>query len=302
MNALFKVVTHQIGLKIASVLIAFVLWGVVIQSRTVEITKEVPLEVVTSDDVVPSNEIPEKISFRISGPKAFLRAILNRREDPIRVNLTGNKPGLVTYRFYPDDIRLPLGVKVQAVNPTAALVKLEAVKKKDVPVRVELRGIPPEGYRLVSAHMRPEVVKLKGPESKIEAISEILTLPIDLSQAKQSFEREVGLDLERTGLRAEGALPRIHVEIEALAANFKIKNVDIRVLTPYGYRLEEKSVTVLVHASAKDMKTLDKSQVFAIVDLRQEPKGKYLRPIKVTVPAHIGVVKVIPDQVNVTTY
>src|SRR3954468_16624660 len=113
------------GTKLISVAIAVVLWMIVLGSRNVEATKEIPLEIITPSDIVPANEIPDRIAFRLSGPKAFLRTVLDRKEEPIRVNLSGAKPGLVTYRFFSDNIRVPIGVKVVSINPTAILIKLE---------------------------------------------------------------------------------------------------------------------------------------------------------------------------------
>src|SRR3954471_21675607 len=92
---LWALVSANFGTKMVSIVIAVVLWGIVLGSRNVEVTKEIPLEVITQGDIVPANEIPDRIAFRLSGPKAFLRNILDRREDPIRVNLSGAKPTLV---------------------------------------------------------------------------------------------------------------------------------------------------------------------------------------------------------------
>ena len=298
----WEAIFTNIGTKIISVIIAMVLWVVVLGSRNVEVTKEVPLEVITSSDIVSANEIPEKIGFRLSGPKAFLRAILDRREDPIRVNLTGAKPGLVTYRFFSDNIRVPIGVKVLSINPTAILIKLENLKRRDVAVRLEVRGQPPEGFRLGKSEVSPPVVKVKGGESRVESVTEISTEPVDVSDATQTIDREVGLDLQRYNLQLDGALPRVHVEIEPTSANYRIKNVDIRVLSPYKSKLEEKTVTVLVRAAPKDLKSLDKSRVYAEVDLRKKSKGKYHVPITVSLPQNVGLIKVIPDKVNVTLY
>lgn len=132
---LWDLLTANIGTKLISVVIAIVLWFVVLGSRNVEATKDIPLEVVTPSELVVSNDLPDKISFRLSGPKAFLRSVLDRREEPVRVNLAGAKAGLVTYRFFSDNIRVPIGVKVLSINPTAILIKLETVKHKEVPVR-----------------------------------------------------------------------------------------------------------------------------------------------------------------------
>jgi len=295
-------VTTNFGTKAISIAIAIVLWGVVLGSRNVEVTKEIPLEVITPADIVPANEIPDRIAFRLSGPKAFLRGILDRREDPIRVNLSGAKPALVTYRFFSDNIRVPIGVKVLSINPTAILIKLEYLKRRDVPVRLELRGNPPEGYRIVKAEIRPEIVRIKGAESRVDGITEISTMPIDVSHLRKTLDREVSLDLSRSSVQLDSALPRAYIEVEPLSANFRIKNVDIHVMSSYKVKLEEKNVTVLIRATSKDLQTLDRSHVFGVIDMSGKPKGKYNESVKISLPENIGLVKVIPDHVGVVLY
>lgn len=302
LESLWSLVSANFGTKIVSVIIAVVLWGIVLGSRNVEVTKEIPLEVITPADVVPANEIPDRIAFRLSGPKAFLRSILDRREEPIRVNLSGAKPALVTYRFFSDNIRVPIGVKVLSINPTAILIKLEYLKRREVPVRVELRGTPPEGFRIVKTEIKPEVVRIKGAESRVDSVTEIPTTPIDVSNLKSTLEKEVPIDLSRFNVQLDSELPRVIVEVEPISANFRIKNVDIHVLSPYKVKLEERSVTVLVRATPQDLQSLDRSQVFGVVDLRGKPKGKYNEPVKVTLPKNIGLVRVIPDHVSLVLY
>jgi YbbR domain-containing protein len=294
--------TDHLGTKIVSVILAFLLWGVVLGSQTVEVTKEVQVEVVTSADVVVSNEVPDRVLFRLSGPKAFLRTILDRHEEPIRINLGGVKPSVLTYRFFSDGIRVPIGVKVLSVNPAAVPIKLEYLKKKDVPVLVDLRGTPPEGFRLGGVQLKPDVVRIKGPESRVDAVNEVATKPIDLAGLKGSVEKEVPLDLTRLGVQLEGALPRASIQLDQVSPNFKIKNVDIRVLSSYKVRVEEKTVTVLVRAAQRDVEKLDRNQVFALVDLRDRRKGRYVEPVQVRLPPRVGLVKVIPNHVTVTLY
>lgn len=294
--------TSNLGTKLISVAIAVVLWMIVLGSRNVEATKDVPLEIITPADVIPSNEIPDRISFRLSGPKAFLRTVLDRKEDPIRVNLTGAKPGLITYRFFSDNIRVPIGIKVLSINPTAVLVKLEALKRRDVPVKVEIRGVVPEGYRIVRTEVRPPTVRLKGAETRIDGINEITTVPVDVSGLHQTLERDVALDLSRQGVQLDGPAPKVVVEIEPISANYRIKNVDIRVLSSYKVKLDDKSVSVLVRADPKDLKSLSHGKIYGVIDLTGKPKGKYVEPVKVTLPEGVGLVKVVPEKVNVTLY
>ena len=67
-------------------------------------------------------------------------------------------------------------------------------------------------------------------------------------------------------------------------------------------KIEEKVVTVLVRATSKDMESLDRSQIFAEVDLTGKEKGKYIESIRVTLPKEMGLVRVIPEKVHVTLY
>jgi YbbR domain-containing protein len=298
----WDVLSSNLGTKIVSVVIAVVLWFVVLGSRNVEATKEIPLEIVTPGDVIVANDLPDKIAFRLSGPKAFLRAVLDRREDPVRVNLAGAKPGLVTYRFFSDNIRVPIGVKVLSINPTAILIKLEAVKHKEVPVHVELQGVPPEGYRLGAIKTRPENVRIKGAESRVDSITELKTLPVDISELRQPIEKEASFDLTRYGVQIEGALPKLSVGMEPVSANFRIKNVDIRVMSSYKVRVDDKNVTVLVRVDPDQLRTLDRSRVYGQIDMTDKPKGTYTMPVKVVLPPSVSLVKVVPDKVSITLY
>src|SRR5687768_2293795 len=87
----WQALTSNLGTKLISVAIAVVLWMIGLGSRNVEATKEIPLEVITPSELVPANDVPERIAFRLSGPKAFLRTVLDRKDEPIRVNLSGAK-------------------------------------------------------------------------------------------------------------------------------------------------------------------------------------------------------------------
>jgi YbbR domain-containing protein len=299
---IWNALTSNLGTKLISVAIAVVLWMIVLGSRNVDSTKEIPLEIITPADIVASNEIPDRVAFRLSGPKAFLRAVVDRKEEPIRVNLAGAKPGLVTYRFFSDSIRVPIGVKVLSINPTAVMIKLEYLKHRELPVKVEFRGALPEGYRIARTEVKPSGVRIKGAETKVDAISEVGTVPIDVSNLRQNLDREVPLDLSRYNVQLDGPIPHVVVEIEPVSANFRIKNVDVRVLSSFKVKLDEKAVSVLVRADPKDLKALNQSRLYGVVDLKGRPKGKYTEAVKITLPEGVGLVKVVPEKVNVTLY
>ncbi len=304
MNPLMSLFSGNTGAKVVSVIVAVVLWVVVLGSRAVEVTKEIPITITTPNDLVVSNDVPEKVIFRLSGPKAFLRAILDRPEDPIRVNLSGAKAGLVTYRFFADNIRLPIGVRVLQVNPSSMIVKLEPQKTKEVPVRLETRGSLPEGYVLKKAEITPKTIRIRGPESRVDGITEAPTSAIDLAQIRTNLEAEAQFDVARLGVRLEGSAPKISIQVAAVQANFKIrvKGPDIRVDSPHKARVDEAAVVVYVRMDPDDIQKLDPTQVAINIDLKGKTKGRYTSKVNVSLPPNIGMVRVVPDTVRVTLY
>lgn len=301
-SRVFRVFGANLGTKIISILFAVVLWVIAIGSRVVEENIDVPLEVITSNDIVPANELPPTVTFRVQGPKAFLRTIFDARDQVIRVNLANEKPRLASVRFSLDSLRVPLGVKVLRAEPPGVMVKLEYVKRKEVPVRLELRGLPSEGYRIAKAELKPAMVRIKGAESRVEAVTEVATVPVDISDIHKSIEKTVTLELERHSVQLDGLAPKLWVEVDPIAANFRVRNVDIRVKTTFQYKVEEKSVTVLVRADQESIRSLDKSKVYGRVDLSDRPKGKHKVKVEVVAPPSVTVVKVIPEDVTITLY
>lgn len=304
MNPVFNLFSGNTGAKVVSVIVAVVLWVVVLGSRAVEVSKEIPLIITTPTDLVISNDVPEKVVFKLSGPKAFLRAILDRPEDPIRVNLSGARAGLVTYRFFADNIHLPIGVRVLQVNPASMIVKLEAQKTKEVPVRLEMRGSLPEGYVLKRAEITPRMIKIRGPESRIDSITEAPTIPIDLGLLRATVHTQAQFDVPRLGVRLEGPAPQIAVEIAAVQANYKIRirSTDIKVDSKHSARIDEAAVTVYVRMDQDDIPKLDPSLVSVGVDLKDKTKGRYTAKVKVSLPPNVGMVRVVPDSLRVTLY
>ena len=293
---------NHLATKLVALFVAAVLWVVVLSSRSVELTKDIPLETILPSDLIITNELPDRIAFRLSGPKAFRKALLERPELPIKVNLSAAKTGFISYNFTSDDIKLPPGMKVLSISPGSIRIKLEKVKSTKVPVRLDLRGAPAEGYKIIKTQIIPEQVRIKGARQTIGRIKEIVSLPVDISDMTSDYEETLSFDPINTDFKLDEPAPKVFLQIKASVPNFKLKNIAIKVLTAHRYKISSPKITVYVRAPVDMLKSIDHSQVFAEIDLKDKPKGKYTVPVTVTTPKNIGVVRAVPDQVNITLY
>jgi YbbR domain-containing protein len=142
---------------------------------------------------------------------------------------------------------------------------------------------------------------VRGTELRVKRIKEVLSMPIDLTDLKQGFERKLALDLEGLGVTVEGELPSLNLEIRATSANFRIRNVKIKVIGNSRASITDrfKTATVLVRVSPQDLKKLDVDQVEASVDVSSMSAGVYKPKVHVKLPKAIGIVRIVPDVVEV---
>lgn len=286
--------TENLGLKFLSILIAISLWVVVFGTKTIEITKEVPFEVITSDDQTVEEMLPEKVTFRMSGPKAFLTSITNRVEEPIRVNLKEIKPGLFNYRVYSDAIKLPLGVKVQSIHPNVIPIRIEELKRKMVNIDLDLAGKERLGDRFARAEVLPPQVRIKGPKNRIASISAVKTLPIEIGNLQHTTIIPLTFDLRAFGVDVDSVLPELNVEVQGKGQAFRVKHVPLKVNSNSKVKCDETEVTVIVRTLPGDTIKVEGDQVKAEIDARDLPEGEYLRWVKVQLPEHVHLLRVIP--------
>jgi YbbR domain-containing protein len=296
---LWEFVRYQFALKVLSVVIAATLWVVVFGSRTIEITKEIPFEVQMTDDQILVDPVPEKIQFRLVGPKAFIRNITTRIEDPIRANVKDLKTGVFTHRIYSDSIKLPMGVKVQAINPNVIQIKVEELKKRMVSVKLESTGEAPSGFKVLRTEVLPPQIRIKGPKNRISGLSVLPSLPVDFSGIRETQIIPLAFDFKALGIEPDSTVPELNVEIQGKGQAFRVKHVPVRIRSTLKAKSDDEEVTVIVRTDPADNVKIDGEQVKAEIDMRDMPSGEFIRWIKIGLPEKVHLVRVIPPLTRV---
>lgn len=296
---IWSLVEYQFGLKLLSILIGITLWVVVFGSRTIEITKEVPFEVVMSDDQILVDPVPDKISFRLTGPKAFLRSITSRIEDPIRANIKDLKTGIFTHRVYSDSIKLPLGVKVQSITPNVIQLRVEELKRKMVSVKLSTNGDVAAGYRVMRTEVLPPQIRIKGPKNRISALTMLPSLPVDISNLRETMIIPLAFDFKSLGIEPDSTLPELNIEIQGKGQAFRVRHVPLRIKTTGKAKSDDEEVTVIVRTDPGESVKIDGEQVKAEIDVRDMPDGEFLKWVRVQLPEKVHLVRVIPPLTRV---
>ncbi|HEY8515764.1 MAG TPA: CdaR family protein [Candidatus Binatia bacterium] len=291
----------DVGTWIAAFACAVGLWMLVnLGERTSERTLRVHLEPQNVPaGLVITNPIPEYAEVRVSGSGLILSSI-DEKDLRTTLDLSGARPGMVTYTLDPKRFELPRKVEVTRVTPSQITFHLDRMARKSIPVRLERTGEVRPGLRLTELALIPEKVEASGPQSRIDALPAIVTAPLDLSTLRAGT-RQIELPLIQPGdlIRLDTPEIRVRAVVEPIVIERELRRVKLQVRDAENiWRVTPDSVTVVVRGPEIEVRALELEPGAAYVatdDLTGEAPHR-VKP-QVTLPEGIELVRVEPAEV-----
>lgn len=183
-------VTDNWGLKLLSLTVAVLLWLATVGEPESATVIAVPVQYRNiPSNLEVSSEMRDSAYVEVRGPSGRLSGA-NLANTVVVIDLSGQKrPGERTYSIQTDSVRLPPGVEFLRAVPAQIRIRLEYQVSREVPVVVRYAGPAPDGYRILKQDISPQLVRILGPESRVNAIDRVQTDPIELSSIDgvQSF-------------------------------------------------------------------------------------------------------------------
>jgi YbbR domain-containing protein len=180
----------NLSLKLASLVIALLMWYGVARDPVAEISLQIPVEFIRPPKELDyiSDMIPQ-VQIRLRGP-ARLQRDLPRGNVRVVIDLKGAVPGEHTYDITPDEIKVPHGVEVMQVTPSRLRLLFDEHQTRQVAVKPRVVGTLPPGYRLESVTANPAMLTITGPARHVNAIEYALTDAVDATgvAGEASFE------------------------------------------------------------------------------------------------------------------
>src|SRR3989338_1986676 len=142
--------TNNWALKLVSLMLAIGFWFYVVGEESVEITKTIPLEIVSAKEklsIVKSSTSFLEVPFQ--SPRHLFSA-LSSSTITARHQVQGtDKPGEYSFTVQPSDFSLPAPeIRITKIFPPYVTVTLDELIVKKLPIKVELAGEPAFGYRI----------------------------------------------------------------------------------------------------------------------------------------------------------
>jgi YbbR-like protein len=293
---------RHFGLKLLSLAVGVLLWVVVSGEEIVERGLRVPLEL----QQVPAGlelegDVPATVDVRVRGASGALSRI--GAGDVVAVlELHNAQSGHRLFPLTPDQVRIPFGVEILQVTPSAVALTFETSASRAVPVVPAVDGKPAAGYVIGTLTADPKTVEVVGPESAVRRATEVLTEPVSVAGAREAVRATVILGLEDPALRLKSvrsAAVTVDIVPAPLERTLRSRAVHLRNLAP---TLEAQALPASVDVSVRggrDAIGRVNDDLAAFVDLAGLGAGEYSLSVHTDESKDVGVTHIEPASVQV---
>jgi YbbR domain-containing protein len=272
------------------------------QQSSVERGMRIPLEFKNLPENLEMVDAPqESVDVRVKGSADSLGRLVPG-DLVASIDLSTAKPGRRLFHIPPDRVRVPFAVHVTQVTPSGVVLGFEPSATRVVPVRPSVEGDPPAGFIVGDATSQPKTVELVGPETALRRVTEAITEPVWVGDARAPVQATVSAGVAEPGvrLRTERTV-RVTVDI-IQAPNERQLNVTVRLRNLAAGRtavVTPPSVRVRARGRKATIDKLKDSSVVAYVDLDSIGEGDYGLPVRLEPAPGIGIDQIDPTVVHI---
>ena len=267
---------------------------------SMDIIRDVPVEVYYDDENLVVTGVPETVNMKIKGPTNLVQTAKLLKDFALKVDLRSMPMGSHTVQIQYENISDKIDVQL---DPATIDVNIEEKITQSFRVDPEMNDqLLAEDYELVKMEVDPSTIEVTGAKSVVDSISFVKVSVSGENDIKKSFEqkgrvRVLDRDLNKLNVSIEPEEVTVKVDVEAyhkdVPVSVKPKGEPKEGITVNSITADEETVTLY-----GPRKTIDSiEQLDVSVDL-SKVSGSGKQSVELTKPK--DVLKMSLDYVNVT--
>ncbi len=207
-----KFITTNPWLKLASLILAVILWFFVVSKGRSVIVMDVPIELKNIPAKLEVVDGPKTVNISIEGQERLLKKL--REEDiSVIIDLGNVKKGKTFFSLSADNIALPKLLTVNKISPQTIKLMVDKKVKKDVPVRPIIVGSPAVGFLVEGIEVVPKMIQVEGPESIVAKVYTVKTESIDITGVTSSLHYSAYLDVSKENIRVDVSEVEVNIAV-----------------------------------------------------------------------------------------
>jgi len=295
---------ENLGLKALSLAIAVILWYGVSRDSVVERSIRVPVEFQNIPEGLQIvGDAPGSVDVRVRGASSLLSRI--EAGDIVAVlDMQTARPGQRMFHVITDEVRVPVGIEIAQVNPSTVTLQFEPTGSRTVRVVPIVQGEPAQGHVVGAITSDPPAVEVVGPESRLRALKEATTEPVQIGNAARPVTERVTVGVVDGTLRLKTTkTATVTVDIRPAPIDRTVGGVRVQfrnVAIGRAARTRPDTVSAVVRGQREYVARLAPADLSVYVDLSSLGPGRYMLPVKPEETEQYRVLRTDPATVQVT--
>ncbi|MFA6292734.1 MAG: CdaR family protein [Victivallales bacterium] len=288
-------------------------WKISTQIGVEEIIRNVPVNIVTSEQTVNLDESVRYVDITVRGRSQKRLNMLSPSDFKVQLEVGDNayaptKP--VTFKLIRTaSISKPFGINITKISPESLVLHFDRTSTKEVPVIARFTGMTSEDYACGEVKLVPDKAVISGPESVMNTISRVQTEPIFLDRrTTEDFEYIVKVTEPHSKVSAVPPKVLAQVEIYRKYDTRIFSGLPVYVLGTANSgktvrKISPSNVDITISGVKSTLEVMNGSELSAFIDITPI-KGPGLSKVKtqcfINLP-NIKVNSVTPSEIEVDT-
>ncbi len=262
--------TRNTGLKILSLLVAFLVWVVILNVDDPVITKtfrDIQVTTINENVLEEKDKVYEVVSGNTVDVQVKTKRSVMETLDNSDFQAIADLSKLSVVYAVPIDVSVPrYGDRVEIVKENYTMqVSLENLADKQLKINVVTSGTVAEGYYIKEKTTSPNIIKVSGAESLIDKVNEVV-VEVNVNNERESFKKTaIPKVYDKNGtLMDSGNITLSYDEVDVSVDLLKTKTVnlfiDLKGTPYYGYRYKNFEYEPKQVVIAGEQSELDKVQ------------------------------------------
>ncbi|UCH82427.1 MAG: YbbR-like domain-containing protein [Nitrospiraceae bacterium] len=209
--------TSNIWLKLASLIMAIILWFFVILSGRSERTIDIPVNFVNLPPKLEVVDSPQTVRITIEGRESILKDLKAGSVHAL-IDLSEVKTGKSFITITRDNIELTKMLAIKNIDPETVSLMIEDQLSKQVNVIPDIVGTPEKGYAIVEVISSPKSIIIEGPKSLVRKIRRVKTEPIDINDINADLTYRANLVLANGNIRKSLNKVEVNISVKKITA------------------------------------------------------------------------------------
>lgn len=212
-------------------------------------------------------------------------------------------PGFYSIPVMEERIPLHPRLTIIDITPSFITVQLEEKMVKRLPVHVPYTGQAAPGFKALDATVEPKVIEVAGTELTMAPLTFIMTKPVDITNAKESFKKNLPLDLlPSTNVEASTAIVIATIPIIETIVTMGFDKIQVQTINnSKNTCVVPSTMEIKVKGPLNTLKKDGIREQFKIyIDLEGLPPGVYVRRAVIALPVGLILADTKPELFTVT--